>query len=85
MALCLADKKASRRHGWRVQERLLFFIAIVGGSPFMLLTMLSIKHKTRHKRFMIGIPVILTLQIVAIVLLFHFDVLKIPQTSGFLI
>ena len=85
MALCLVDKKAARRHRWRVQERLLFFVAAVGGSPFMLLTMLSIKHKTRHKRFMIGIPVILTLQIVAVVLLFHFGVLSIPHPSGFLI
>ena len=85
MAITLADKKASRRHRWRVQERLLFFIAIMGGSSFMYITMLSVHHKTRHKRFMIGLPIIIVLQIAAIIALFYFGILSIPHPTGYTI
>jgi len=85
MAVTLADKKASRRHRWRVQERLLFFIAIMGGSPLMYITMLSVHHKTRHKRFMIGLPIMIVLQIAAIVALFYFGILSIPHPTGYTI
>ena len=85
MALTLVDKKASRRHRWRVQERLLFFVAIFGGSPLMYITMLSVHHKTRHKRFMIGLPIIIILQVALIVLLFHFGILSIPHPTGYTI
>jgi uncharacterized membrane protein YsdA (DUF1294 family) len=41
-------------------------ISALGGSVFMYLTMLVIRHKTQHKKFMIGIPVIIFLQLAAI-------------------
>ena len=85
MAVTLADKKASRRHRCRVQERLLFFIAIMGGSSFMYITMLSVHHKTKHKRFMIGLPIIIVLQIAAIIALFYFGILSIPHPTGYTI
>jgi uncharacterized membrane protein YsdA (DUF1294 family) len=44
-------------------------ISALGGSAAMLLTMFLIRHKTRHAKFMIGIPVILTLQIIILVYL----------------
>ena len=51
------------RHKWRVKEATLMIVAFIGGSVAMLLTMLLIRHKTRHPKFMIGIPVIILLQI----------------------
>ncbi len=57
------DKIRAIRHKWRVKEATLMIVAFIGGSVAMLLTMLLIRHKTRHPKFMIGIPVIILLQI----------------------
>ena len=56
------DKKQAQREGWRVRESTLLLIGALGGSPAMLLTMRKIRHKTRHAKFMVGLPVILVLQ-----------------------
>ena len=61
------DKKAAKK--WtkhRVPEKVLFFLAIIGGSLSEFLTMLKIRHKTKHKRFMIGLPIIMVLQVVIV-------------------
>lgn len=47
----------------RVPEQLFFILALLGGSFVMYITMLLIRHKTRHKRFMLGLPLIIALQI----------------------
>ena len=56
------DKKQAQREGWRVRESTLLLIGVLGGSPAMLLTMGKMRHKTRHAKFMVGLPVILVLQ-----------------------
>jgi uncharacterized membrane protein YsdA (DUF1294 family) len=58
----ILDKHRAKRHLWRVSENKLLLLALLGGSPAMLLTMLFIHHKTRHVKFMVGIPVIFFLQ-----------------------
>lgn len=59
------DKKAAKsRPKHRVPEKILFLLAILGGSVAEYLTMLKIRHKTKHKRFMIGLPIIMVLQVV---------------------
>jgi len=60
--LTICDKWCSRRKRQRVPEAVLFFAAILGGSAAMYVTMLLIRHKTLHKRFMLGLPIILLLQ-----------------------
>lgn len=57
------DKHAARRHRRRVAERTLFAIAALGGSAAMYLTMRAIHHKTRHRRFMWGLPAIFAAQL----------------------
>ena len=58
------DKIASKKYPRnRVPEKYLFLLSAIGGSVSMYITMQIIRHKTRHKRFMIGIPVIFILQI----------------------
>ena len=59
----LYDKSAARRHKWCVRESTLLIVAALGGSVAMLLTMCVIRHKTKHAKFMVGIPVIIALQI----------------------
>ena len=59
------DKKAAKKFTkHRVPEKVLFLLAISGGSVAEYLTMLKIRHKTKHKRFMIGLPIIILLQVV---------------------
>ncbi len=56
------DKSAAKARKRRVPERVLFFFAGIGGALPMLLTMKIINHKTRHKRFMLGLPAIILVQ-----------------------
>ena len=61
--LTIYDKHRARTGSWRVKERTLLFVAALGGSIAMYVIMSLIRHKTKHKKFMIGIPVIIFLQI----------------------
>jgi uncharacterized membrane protein YsdA (DUF1294 family) len=63
------DKRQAKKHRWRVPENTLLLLAALGGSPAMLITMRLIRHKTQHKKFMIGIPVIMILQIATVLYL----------------
>ena len=66
--LMLIDKVKAKKNLWRIPEATLFLVAAIGGSIGSLLGMYTFRHKTKHKRFMIGIPLIIVLQIVLIVL-----------------
>lgn len=66
VAVTVADKKAAIRRHRRVPEKTLFTIAWLGGALPMFLTMMIVRHKTRHKRFMIGLPAIFLFHLVAI-------------------
>ena len=57
------DKSCARRGAWRVPEIRLLLWAAVGGSGGALLAMFLFRHKTKHLKFTIGVPVILGLQI----------------------
>ncbi|MCL2425414.1 MAG: DUF1294 domain-containing protein [Oscillospiraceae bacterium] len=65
------DKTAAKRRSRRVSERTLLLISVLGGSLAMFLTMLSIRHKTKHLKFMVGIPVIIVIQVAIILLAMH--------------
>lgn len=67
-AVTIYDKCAARMRLRRVPENFLLFTALLGGSVCMLLTMLLIRHKTRHVKFMAGIPLIILLQLLAVCL-----------------
>ena len=58
----VADKIKAKRGRWRVPEATLMGISVLGGSVAMLVTMIMIRHKTKHMKFMIGIPLIIILQ-----------------------
>ena len=57
------DKRRARRGLWRTSESTLVLLAVAGGSVGAMLAMLLLRHKTRHTRFVIGIPTILVVQI----------------------
>lgn len=58
------DKYRAVKNKWRIRESTLFLIALLGGSPGCLAGMYLFHHKTRHKKFTIGIPLILTLELI---------------------
>lgn len=70
VVLTIADKRNARLNRRRISEKALFISAILGGSFFEYITMKAIRHKTLHKRFMIGLPAIFLLQIALVVFLY---------------
>ena len=71
--VCCYDKIAAKRlPKHRTRESTLLLLSALGGSVAMLLTMLVIRHKTKHKKFMVGIPLIILLQAAATVAYFLF-------------
>ena len=70
--LMLVDKIKARRNLWRIPEATLITVAAIGGSIGSIAGMNLFRHKTKHAKFYIGLPVILALQIVAVVcIVFH--------------
>lgn len=65
--LMLVDKQKAKHKRWRIPEATLMGVAALGGSVGSLLGMYTVRHKTKHIKFTLGIPVILVLQIFAAV------------------
>lgn len=56
--------KAKARHGkWRIPEATLWFFGLIGGATGSYASMRLFHHKTRHKKFMIGMPLLMVIQI----------------------
>lgn len=67
--LMLSDKQKARKKKWRIPEKVLIGSAVIGGSIGAIAGMYTFRHKTKHPKFTIGIPVILALQIVLAIVL----------------
>ena len=67
--LMLVDKIKAKRNLWRIPEATLMGVAAVGGSIGAIAGMNLFRHKTKHAKFYIGLPVILALQVVSVYLL----------------
>ena len=66
--LMLIDKYKARKKLWRIPEATLMWVAALGGSLGSLLGMYTVRHKTQHLKFTVGIPLILAAQCVIAVL-----------------
>ena len=69
--LMLIDKQKARRGAWRIPEATLIWVAILGGSIGSLIGMYFFRHKTRHLKFVMGIPVILFAQLALLIWLYR--------------
>lgn len=65
--LMLIDKRKAIHGRWRISEKTLFLFAALGGSIGVLVGMYLVRHKTRHISFTVGIPIILLVQIAAMI------------------
>ena len=75
-AICMTvyDKRAAVAHTQRIPEKNLMLTVILGGGIGMYLTMFAIRHKTRHLKFVAGVPAIAVLEIILfliLIILFH--------------
>ena len=58
-----SDKQRAREGRWRISEKSLLWIAIVGGSIGAIAGMRIFRHKTKHPQFRYGLPIILIMQL----------------------
>ncbi len=66
------DKRCARRGARRVPEARLWLVAVLGGALGMWCVMRRIRHKTRHRSFMWGLPLLCCLQLGALITFFTF-------------
>ncbi len=65
------DKYKARKNKWRIKESTLFLSSVIGGSLGSLLGMFFFHHKTKHKKFVLGMPCILLVHICLLLYWFH--------------
>ena len=58
------DKSKARRGAWRIPEKMLFLVSLLGGSVGTWAGMYIFRHKTKRWYFVVGMPAILILHIV---------------------
>ena len=68
--LMFLDKKKAIKRKWRIKENTLMLIALIGGALGILIGMYTFRHKTKHKKFTVGVPTLLILNIILIIKIF---------------
>lgn len=65
-AAVMVDKYKARKRKWRIPERNFFILSALGGGPGVYTGLLIFRHKTRHRSFMLGIPLIILIQVLVV-------------------
>ncbi len=60
------DKQKAIKHKFRISENTLIFSALIGGSVGAFLGMQFFRHKTKHPKFIIGVPVCFIINIISV-------------------
>ena len=66
--MAVVDKSHAKKNKRRVSESTLFTVALIGGTLGEYVSMRLFRHKTLHKRFMIGLPLIMAIQLILLYL-----------------
>lgn len=61
------DKKRAQKGRYRISEKTLFFQAIIGGSGGTFMGMYHFRHKTKNRKFVVGIPIIFFVQLIIVI------------------
>ena len=75
VAVMWSDKRRARLHRWRIPEKVLFGVSLLGGSAGTWAGMYLFRHKTKHWYFVVGMPLILVCQAALAIYLVHLCVL----------
>ncbi|WP_339177595.1 DUF1294 domain-containing protein [Oceanobacillus sp. FSL W7-1293] len=65
--LMFKDKQKAKQRAYRIPERTFWLLAILGGSAGVYIGMQTFRHKTKHKSFTIGIPVLIVINIISFI------------------
>lgn len=68
--LTIADKYKAKKNKWRIPEKALLITGFLGGALCEYITMRLIHHKTLHKKFMIGLPVMIIFHLALIIFIY---------------
>ena len=69
--LTISDKKRAKHEAWRIRERTFFLVSAVGGSIGTYAAMRLFHHKTKHRRFMIGLPLLILAQVILVLVVWR--------------
>lgn len=65
------DKRKAILNKYRISEKTLFILAMLGGGIGIYIGMYTFRHKTQHLKFSVGIPVIIIINILCILYVLH--------------
>lgn len=65
------DKRRAKERKWRVSEKWIFLVALLFGSIGVIIGMKAFRHKTKHLKFIVGIPAILIIQLYLVYYYFY--------------
>ncbi|MGI6065554.1 MAG: DUF1294 domain-containing protein [Bacillota bacterium] len=66
------DKMKAKSHKWRVPERRIFLFALMGGALGIYSGMKLFRHKTKHRKFTVGIPLLIFINVFAYYLMLKY-------------
>lgn len=61
------DKWKAKRGSWRIKESTLFILVLLGGGIGGIVGMYTFRHKTQKNYFKYGFPIIIVIQIIAVI------------------
>ena len=64
------DKYKAKKGKWRIQEKTLLTLVVLGGGIGGIAGMYVFRHKTQKSRFFIGFPLIMIMQILIVIVIF---------------
>ena len=65
--IMLIDKKKAENNSWRIKEKTIFIVTLLGGGIGTISGMYTFRHKTRKMYFVIGLPLIVIVEIFTII------------------
>lgn len=71
--LAVYDKKIAGTGKWRIPEATLMLVGLFGAALPMYWIMKKIRHKTKHKKFMIGLPAEMVLHVIVVLVIAYFS------------
>lgn len=71
------DKYLAKNNKWRISEKTLILFSLFFGSVGTYLGMYNFRHKTKHIKFTIGIPLIFIINLTTIYFLYKYEILQI--------
>ena len=63
------DKQKAKKDEWRISEKTIFVITMLGGGIGTIAGMYAFRHKTKKLKFIIGLPVLVILEIILVIYL----------------